>query len=247
MSQQLEFHPLAEVLPLIEGEEFNQLVTSIKERGLLDPIILFEGKILDGRNRYRACLEAGVKPKTIKFNGAFPILFVMDHNLHRRNLTKGQRAMAMAKYATLSAGSNQWSKVVTGIPVTITQIAKLAGVNKETISDAKTVTDEGTAAEVAAVRNGTAAVSAVAKAVRARRDGDKSGGRRGGSKPGPRGMTMKRRLKIFHRALSLFCNYAENLEDLPMPQLDADQRKDADRRLKEAVSLVLKFRKRINT
>ena len=57
-------HPLAEVLPLIEGAEFDELVASVKANGLRDPIIMFEGAILDGRNRYRACLAAGVEPRT---------------------------------------------------------------------------------------------------------------------------------------------------------------------------------------
>jgi ParB-like chromosome segregation protein Spo0J len=56
----LEFHPLADVLPLIEGAKFDELVASIKANGLREPIVTLDGKIIDGRNRYRACLAAGI-------------------------------------------------------------------------------------------------------------------------------------------------------------------------------------------
>jgi hypothetical protein len=46
-------HDLAGLMPLIEGKKFEELIESVRN-GLQYPIILFEGKILDGRNRYRA-------------------------------------------------------------------------------------------------------------------------------------------------------------------------------------------------
>jgi hypothetical protein len=57
------FHELATVFPLLEGGEYTALIDDIRRHGLLEPITLFEGKILDGRNRYRACLAAGVEPR----------------------------------------------------------------------------------------------------------------------------------------------------------------------------------------
>jgi hypothetical protein len=53
-------HPIAaDLFPLIEGQEFDELVADIKKYGLREPVVLFEDKILDGRNRTRAALEAG--------------------------------------------------------------------------------------------------------------------------------------------------------------------------------------------
>jgi ParB-like chromosome segregation protein Spo0J len=55
----IPFHPLSMIFPLIEGERFDALVADIKKNGQREPIVLYQGKILDGRNRYRACLAAG--------------------------------------------------------------------------------------------------------------------------------------------------------------------------------------------
>jgi hypothetical protein len=71
----LEAHPLANLFPLLEGEEFAELVADIKAHGLIEPIVIHEGKILDGRNRYRACLAAGVRPWFKPFDGTDPVAF----------------------------------------------------------------------------------------------------------------------------------------------------------------------------
>lgn len=92
------FHPLAEVFPLMEGEEFAALVEDIKKHGLRQSITLYEGKILDGRNRYRACLAAGKTPKFTTFkNETDPAAYVISVNIHRRHLTTKQKHELIAK------------------------------------------------------------------------------------------------------------------------------------------------------
>jgi hypothetical protein len=95
----LTFHPLAELFPLMEGGEFDALVADIKANGLCEPITLLDGKILDGRNRYRACLAAGVEPDIIKGDGAIddPAAYIISANIRRRHLSAEQRRDLITK------------------------------------------------------------------------------------------------------------------------------------------------------
>ena len=88
----LPFHPLCMQFDFIRGTEFDRFVADIKT-GLLEPIVMFEGQILDGKNRYRACLTAKVEPKFEDFTGteAEAAAFVERKNFHRRHMTPSQK------------------------------------------------------------------------------------------------------------------------------------------------------------
>ncbi len=93
----LEFHPLAAVFNLMEGKDFDAICDDIRSKGLCDPIVLLDGKILDGRNRYRACLRVGVEPRFIDYEGNDPEAFVDSKNLHRRHLNSEQKREAIGR------------------------------------------------------------------------------------------------------------------------------------------------------
>jgi ParB-like chromosome segregation protein Spo0J len=97
MSAEVQFHPLAEAFPLMTGAEFHELVADIEAHGLREPIVLFEGKILDGRNRARACENAGIEPTFTVYQGDDPLGYVISANVHRRHLTPGQKRKLIAK------------------------------------------------------------------------------------------------------------------------------------------------------
>jgi N6-adenosine-specific RNA methylase IME4 len=88
------FHDLASIFPLMAEEEYQALVRDIERNGLLEPIWLYEGKIIDGRNRYRACLELQITPEFRTWQGrGSPLAFVLSLNLSRRHLTSSQKAV----------------------------------------------------------------------------------------------------------------------------------------------------------
>jgi len=92
----MELHPLCTLFPRMSGYEFECLKSDIRENGQREPIITHDGLILDGGNRYRACLELDIKPQLIDFSGEDVTSYVLSANLHRRHLTPGQQASIVA-------------------------------------------------------------------------------------------------------------------------------------------------------
>jgi N6-adenosine-specific RNA methylase IME4 len=93
----VEVHPLAAVLPLPSPLEQNALTASIRAHGLLAPIVLLDGKILDGRGRYAGCQQGGVTPRFVDWTdlaagGCTPLEWLLAENVARRQLSTSQRA-----------------------------------------------------------------------------------------------------------------------------------------------------------
>jgi N6-adenosine-specific RNA methylase IME4 len=153
----LEFHPLADIFPLVEGQDLAELVADIREHGLREPIVIYEDRILDGRNRYRACSAAGVEPTFAAYTGDDPVAYVVSLNLRRRHLSESQRAMVAAKLATLKLGDNQHSE---GLP--IGRGSQLLNVGERTVARAREVQEHGASELVHAVEQGVVSVSAAA-------------------------------------------------------------------------------------
>jgi ParB-like chromosome segregation protein Spo0J len=155
-----EFHSLANIFPLVEGAEFDELVAGIREHGLHEPIVVFEDKVLDGRNRLRACEAAGVEPTFADYTGDDPVAYVISLNLRRRHLDESQRAMVAAKLATLRRGDNQHSPIG---ETSQAKAAELLNVGKRSVERAAEVRDRGAPELVSAVEHGAVSVSAAAR------------------------------------------------------------------------------------
>jgi hypothetical protein len=102
--KEYQFHEYSDLFPLLPAADIRILADDIKARGLQQPIVLFEAKILDGRHRYEACRIAKVAPRFSVYSGKDPVGFVLTSNLHRRHLDQAQRAMVAAKLATVRQG-----------------------------------------------------------------------------------------------------------------------------------------------
>jgi hypothetical protein len=94
MSKPYKFHPACLAFPLLPDAELRDLAADIKLRGLLHPILLYHGQVLDRRNRLAACELAGVAPRFLEWSGSgSPVEWVISTNLHRRHLSASQRAV----------------------------------------------------------------------------------------------------------------------------------------------------------
>jgi ParB-like chromosome segregation protein Spo0J len=94
-----EPHPFSAMFPPITAEDFDKLVDDIKKNGLLQAIVVYQGKILDGNNRYRACLQARIKPRfteLVEAGDAQAQAYVISANIHRRHLSLEQRREIIA-------------------------------------------------------------------------------------------------------------------------------------------------------
>jgi len=97
-----EFHEAANIFPLDE-EHLGELAEDIKREGLLCPVEVFDGKIIDGRRRWLACKKAGAKPEVVKVSPVDPVAYVISLNLKRRQLTKSQAGACAARAEKLKA------------------------------------------------------------------------------------------------------------------------------------------------
>lgn len=156
-------HPAAEIFPLMTGADFEALVADIRENGQRDPIVLHDGMILDGRNRYHACQQIGAKPATVKWDGkGTPVAFVISANLRRRHLNESQRAMIAKRLATLKRGDNQHASIEASSQ---DEAAKLLKVSRSAVQRAAVVQAKAAPELVAAVDRGDIPVSTAAKLV----------------------------------------------------------------------------------
>ena len=90
-------HPICLLIPSADDDELQDLTDDIRAHGLIASIVLFEGMILDGRNRAAACERAGIAPRYVSFEGGREdaLILVVSHNLKRRHLTKQAIADAL--------------------------------------------------------------------------------------------------------------------------------------------------------
>jgi N6-adenosine-specific RNA methylase IME4 len=185
------FHPLANLFPMMGPAEHAEMVADISQRGIRNKIVLHEGKILDGRNRYLAGIAAGLlTPGVFEMPGggeylpdfrAFveehdgkPLDFVLSTNLHRRHLSESQRAMVAAKLegyrhggARADDADQQDANLHLETPaVTRAEAAEIAKVSPRSVASARAVLDHGAPELARKVETGEVAVSVAAEVAR---------------------------------------------------------------------------------
>lgn len=111
-------HPAADVFPMLPDDELEELAADIKAIGLQQPLVVAEldGQpvLIDGRNRREACRRAGIIPDHVLLDGQDPRAYIVSANIRRRNLTKGQQAVLVAKiYPEPEKGGRNKNAVIT--------------------------------------------------------------------------------------------------------------------------------------
>lgn len=153
----MNYHDVANIFPMASEEDFISLKESIRKEGLIEDIWLYNGQIIDGRNRYKACLDLGITPRYKEYDGESDKLveFVMALNLSRRHLTASEKACVAVEalgYYEKQAKERQ----LAGKKIDLTekfpqgggkgeareQVAQIFGVNSRYVSDAKRIAKE---------------------------------------------------------------------------------------------------------
>lgn len=172
-------HPLSAAFPAMAEDDFALLVADIDANGQRDPVVLFEGDVIDGWHRTRACDQLAMPVRTIELPaGVDPVAFVLSRNLHRRHLTASQRAIAVAACAKwLPVGGRVESATAAPAPDSATvalspvpepagkslkELADDAGVSRRTMAHAAKVVKEAAPEVAQAVKDGTLPVAQAA-------------------------------------------------------------------------------------
>lgn len=155
-------HPLAHLLPEMRDDEYAELREDIGANGQREPITLYQGQVLDGRHRQRACDDLGVIADYRVYNGDEPAAYVLSLNVKRRQLTASEKALTATKFipavaeeakARQRAGQERGREARFGsAPIGANpdaesakaseQVAKLIGVSPRMVERAKRVVEQ---------------------------------------------------------------------------------------------------------
>ena len=172
-TKEYPFHPAANIFPLLWDADLDALAQNIKEYGQQEPILLYHGSILDGRNRYLACQQAEVNPKFQEWTGTIdPYDFVIALNLHRRHLSDQQRAFIAARVKegfTEDALQRQQEGLRTKLPVvsddkgtSTSKAAEALQVSESAVAQASKVLKKGVPELIAAAQAEDVSLTAAA-------------------------------------------------------------------------------------
>ncbi len=230
---ELRSHPAAAIFPLMVGHEFHALVADIRVNDLREPITLHpDGSILDGRNRYRACIMAKVEPKFIQWDEQGSEQdFVISKNLARRHMSESQRAMVAAKLADMPQGAR--SDLGPIGTMSAAQAADALNVGERSVKRAKSVRKYGNEKLVKAVETGQMSVAAAEQKTR----------------PSPERKSRRTSAEIrfdkFDHAVRTILHMISLLPQVDVPPLDDGQLSQVETDLRNAAKVLSKFIKAV--
>lgn len=153
----MQQHPLSAAFPAMSADDFQSLKDSIMEIGVQNPITVFEGMVIDGWHRYTAANELGMDCPVVELGDVDPRDFVLAQNKARRHVTQAQLALATTSvYSWKPVGNPEFSQSHTecAIAKSNEELAAIAGVHKNTITQAKAVQTKAAPEVLEAVKRG---------------------------------------------------------------------------------------------
>jgi hypothetical protein len=148
----------------MQADEFQEMKDSINIVGVLNPITLLDGMILDGWHRYTIATEFGMDCPTVELgDDVDPVDFVKAQNIARRKLTPSQTAFACTQlYAWRPPHREKKVAVTATLSKTNAELAAIAGTGERTIRQAKAVQAGAVPAVQDAVTAGTVSLETAA-------------------------------------------------------------------------------------
>lgn len=150
-----EFHPIANLFPMMGEQEYQELKEDIRKNGQVSPAVLHpDGRILDGRNRYKACQELCIQCSVTTWDHKelTPLQYVISKNLHRRHLTSSQRAIIAQEVLPMleeeARERMRWTPTsnqkidYSDVGQASDKAAEIFGTNRQYVSDAKKLIEE---------------------------------------------------------------------------------------------------------
>jgi site-specific DNA-methyltransferase (adenine-specific) len=177
---------LESLIPPLSNEEFKQLERNILEEGIREPLITWNGILIDGHNRYRIAQEHDINYETLEkeFENINRVKEWMIHNqFGRRNLSNYQRSVLAlqledvfrekAKENLILSGEN-FGK---GLPIlanpieiksidTRKEISKVANVSHGTLDKVKVIQANATPEVKARLNTGTMSINEAYKEIK---------------------------------------------------------------------------------
>jgi len=162
---EIETHPAADLFPMMSPEEYEGLRDDIHQHGQREKIVMWQGMLIDGRNRLRACIELGIEPEVMELpEDADPVAFVCSLNVHRRHLNTSQRASIAAQLCNIPSHGDRRSESFRA-QICAQKAAELMNVSERSVDTARKVREKAKPEVVKKVDAGKMSVNAAAKTI----------------------------------------------------------------------------------
>lgn len=171
---------LESLIPPLSNEEFKQLERNILEEGIREPLITWNGILIDGHNRYRIAQEHDMNYETLEkeFENINRVKeWMINNQFGRRNLSNYQRSVLALQLEDVfreKAKENQirkpdfvLQKSAEQNPIdTRKEIAKVANVSHDTIAKVKKIEANATPEVKARLNTGTMSINEAYKEIK---------------------------------------------------------------------------------